>query len=97
MFNFGSKRGYNTNSGLLYIKQGNTLLTPSIQLPTYYCSKPYYENKENTAAFLLYSRNNVKNQEQTREIDNNNINRLKLSKDIAQKGGTETMKDFQTI
>ena len=97
MFNFGNKRGFNTNSGLLYIQQGKTLLTPSIQLPIYYCSKPYYENKENTAAFLLYSRNNVKNQEQTREIDNNNINRLKLSKDIAQKGGTETMKDFQTI
>ena len=97
MFNYGNKRGFNNNSGLLYIQQGNTLLSPSIQLPIYYCSKPYYENKANTAAFLLYSRNNVKNQEQTREIDSNNINRLKLSKDIAQKGGTETMKDFQTI
>tara|TARA_R110002096_G_scaffold133828_2_gene284803 strand:- start:1108 stop:1380 length:273 start_codon:yes stop_codon:yes gene_type:complete len=90
MFNFGIKRGFNNNSGLLYTKQGKTLLGNNVELPLFYNSKPYYENKLNTKTFLLFSRDGL-------HFKSNGVKRLKLPKDVVQEGGTETNSDFQTI
>tara|TARA_B100000780_G_C21095929_1_gene441995 strand:+ start:1005 stop:1310 length:306 start_codon:yes stop_codon:yes gene_type:complete len=101
MFNYGTKRGYNNSSGWMYTEQGKTNMEEMpndheghmkgmAYLPLFFNSKPQYKNEENTKAFLLYSRNGMKQKMK-------GTKRLKLSKDTTQEGGTETMADFQTI
>lgn len=100
MENYGNKRGYNNNSGWIYTQQGDTNLDemPNHEghikgmayLPFYFNSMPMYKNEENTKAFLLYSRNGL-----YQKTSGNK--RLKLAPYVQQKGGTETMKDYQTI
>ena len=61
MDNWGSKKGFNTNSGILYIFQGKSNLGSRPQIPAAYCYEPRYMNQLNKKKTLEYMRNGKRN------------------------------------
>jgi len=89
--NYGSKKGFNTNSGNLYIHQGKTnTSTTKPQMPNFHEWNPRYINEENMSKTLEYMRSG-KHEKQT------GVKHLKLSNEIALNGGTINNPDLNNI
>lgn len=61
MDNWGNKKGFNNNSGMLYTVQGLSSIKKDVpQFPNFKEYTPDYKNEEQTATILSYMRNGRK-------------------------------------
>ena len=90
MDNWGNKKGYNNNSGLLYTVQGLSCIQgDKPQLPNYKEHLPKYVNEMNTKFFLEYTRDGKKPKK-------TGVKRLSM-KDLTIEGGDVRNNDMNSI